>query len=41
MAVLPPSQSQAAAVEGDSVVPSEDEEVNLHFVTFIHRDGER
>lgn len=33
------SAHQAAATEGDSAVPAEDEEVNLHFVTFMHVDG--
>ena len=34
------SHTQAAAAEGDSAPPAEDEDVNLHFVAFVHRQGE-
>lgn len=30
---------QAAAAEGDSAPPADDEEVSLHFVTFVHKAG--
>jgi hypothetical protein len=26
-------------VKGDTAAPPEDEDVNLHFVAFVHRDG--
>ncbi|KAF5837710.1 peptidase C12, ubiquitin carboxyl-terminal hydrolase [Dunaliella salina] len=33
------SAHQSAAASGQSAAPSENEEVMLHFVTFIHKDG--
>ncbi len=32
--------AQAAAAEGDTAPPPADEDINLHFVAFVHKDGE-
>ena len=32
---------QAAAAEGDTAAPDAEEDTNLHFVTFVHHDGEK
>jgi len=33
------SAHQIAAASGQSAAPSESEDVMLHFVTFVHKDG--